>query len=128
MLLIAASALQWSDICAPPARVRSVRVFELFGYIPASPVRPTDSRMLLRSLERVTATFRLVITPVFQKSRTLLGCADHGPTPKNWRQGLLVSSSGYPPPVVRLSSRGPQLSSAPSFCPPKLPSTKSNSP
>jgi len=47
--------------------------------------------MLLRSLLLVTATLRFVITPVFQKSRTLFGCADHGPTPKNWRQGLLVS-------------------------------------
>ena len=68
-----------------------MRVLSLFGYIPASPVRPTDSRMLLRSLLLVTATFRFVITPVFQKSRTLFGCADHGPTPKNWWQGLLVS-------------------------------------
>src|SRR5207247_2606944 len=90
---IDASALQRLEICVPPVIARSVRVFELLGYIPASPVRPTDSRTLLRSPLRATATFTLVTRPLSQKSRTLLGCADHGPTPKNCRHGLVVSSA-----------------------------------
>ena len=61
----------------------SVRLFVLFGYMPLSLVRPTDRRTLLRSLLRATATFALTIKPVFQKSRTLFGCACHGPAPKN---------------------------------------------
>src|SRR3990170_368196 len=127
-----ASALHRSEICAPPASARSVRLLVLFGYMPASSVRPTDSRTLLRLLARATAMFRLVTTPVSQNLLTLSGCASHGPTPKNCRHGLAVSyavpAAFMTQPVVRPSSLGPQLSSAKSLSPPPLPSTKSNSP
>src|SRR5256885_1901039 len=135
-----ASALHRFDTCVAPLTARLVRVLLLLGYMPLSPVRPTARRMLLRSLLRATATLVLMSTPVFQKSRTLLGCAAHGPTPKNCLHGReasytlgtptwsSVSPGARTHPVVRPSSLGPQLSSAPSFLPPKLPSTKSNWP
>jgi len=47
--------------------------------MPLSLVRPTDRRMLLRSLLRATA-MSVTIKPVFQKSRTLFRvCLPIGP-------------------------------------------------
>jgi hypothetical protein len=86
-----ASALHRSDSCAPPVSVRAVRVFVLLGYMPDMLVRPRESRTLVFSVAREMAMFDWMVFPVFQKSRTLFGCATHGPAPKNCSHGWVLS-------------------------------------
>src|SRR4051794_39924661 len=95
---------------------------------------PADRRALVRSLPPLTASVVDVVCPVWKKSLTLFGCAIHGAplTFVNCWQGTLVSYvvdfALKMQPLVRPSSFGPQLWSAPSFTPPPAPSTYRNSP
>src|SRR3954469_12754562 len=90
---------------------------------------PADRRALARSVPPLTATVADAVLAVLKNDLTLSGCAIQGPplTASNCLHGALVSYVVVfftnMQPVVRPSSLGPQLWSAPSFTPPPNPST-----
>src|SRR5690348_10189994 len=96
---------------------------------------PAESRALARSVPPLTARVAELVCPVWKKLSTLSGCGDHGDAAVglvNCKHGALVSYVFVPltnvHPVVRPSSIGPQLWSAPSFTPPPAPFTNLNCP